>query len=59
MRSGAWPSCRHVQVPSCRRKTRSPLLQFSGTLELAALAPCTLIFSMGYIFNALSVATLR
>lgn len=32
--------------------------QFSGTLELAALGPCTLIFSLGYLFNALSVATL-
>ena len=33
--------------------------QFAGTTALAALAPAGLIFSLGYIFNALSVAVLR
>lgn len=42
----------HVQICS--------LLQFSGTLQLAALAPNLLIFNaFTYTLNALCVATVR
>ena len=33
-------------------------LQFATSVELAALAPCSLIFGSLYVFNALSVATI-
>jgi hypothetical protein len=34
------------------------LSQFSTSVELAALAPCSLVFSSLYVLNALSVAAI-